>query len=120
MTMQMPEKIRVRGNFHTTYATPLSGWLSLMEAEGRPAGFRVSCSACWRGYVGTWEVRDDALWVMDIHATGPDGREISAQDIFPGRDFPVLADWFSGEIRLSESGERFFFSAGQLIDNISS
>lgn len=46
-------------------------------------------TACWRGYQGTWEVRDGRFYLVSIAG--------SLQLV--GTD-PLLAEWFSGTIRL--------------------
>jgi len=46
-------------------------------------------TACWRGYVGTWEIRDNRFYLVDIK-----GRfRKTAKE-------PILADWFSGVLRV--------------------
>lgn len=52
-------------------------------------GIILSSTACWRGYLGTWEIKDGRF-----HLVGLKGR-------FQLRDGdPILADWFSGVLRL--------------------
>lgn len=49
----------------------------------------IGSTACWRGYIGSWEVRDGRLYL-----TGVQGRyEVLG-------DEPVPADWFSGVLRV--------------------
>ena len=46
-------------------------------------------TACWRGYQGTWEIRDGRFYLVGLR-----GR-------FQLRDGgPILADWFSGVLRI--------------------
>ena len=46
-------------------------------------------TACWRGYIGTWEVRDDRFYLVDIEGLWrKEG------------DDPILADWFTGTLRI--------------------
>jgi len=66
--------------------------------ESKSEGEEVLCSeldlilgstACWRRYVGTWEVRDGQLFLTSI-----EGRFKLV-----GKE-PVLADWFMGVLRV--------------------
>lgn len=49
----------------------------------------VYSTACWRGYIGTWEIRDDHFYLVNL----------SGKLRLRG-DEPLLADWFSGTIRV--------------------
>ena len=55
-----------------------------------PQGYLTGSTACWRLYVAWWRIRDDALFLA-----GFTGRYALAEGE------PLLAEWFSGEIRLS-------------------
>ncbi len=52
----------------------------------------ILCStACWRGYQGTWEIRDGRFYLVGLR-----GRfQLREGD-------PILADWFSGVLRVSQ------------------
>jgi hypothetical protein len=49
----------------------------------------VGSTSCWRGYVGTWEIRDDRFFL----------RGLVGRYRLTGRE-PLLADWFTGVIRV--------------------
>lgn len=55
-------------------------------------GQRVISSACWRGYQGTWEVRDTRFFLNEIR-----GR-------WKLQGEPMLANWFSGTIKIPQGG----------------
>jgi hypothetical protein len=64
---------------------------SLAAKEGTPSF--VFSTACWRGYVGTWEVRDGRLYLVKLQ-----GRcEMSGEG-------PIPADWVSGWVRVPRGG----------------
>src|SRR5262249_56596893 len=70
-----------------------------LEHCGRPVPeFGGMSSACWRGYEGTWEVRDDALHLVQL--AGPHGhdRRDGLGVMFPEHSGSVEATWFSGEV----------------------
>lgn len=54
-------------------------------------GFAMS--ACWRGYVGTWEVKTDKLYLV----------ELSGQYMLKD-NAPIFADWFTGTIVAPQGG----------------
>jgi len=51
----------------------------------------VYSTACWRHYVGTWEIRDGRFFLVDVR-----GR----YRLLPGD--PLFADWFSGVLRVPQ------------------
>lgn len=51
----------------------------------------VFSSACWRGYFGTWELKDGKLYLMSV-----DGRF----DIIG--DEPIFADWVTAVLRIPD------------------
>lgn len=51
--------------------------------------FLTGSTACWRGYVGTWKIEDNRLWLVELI-----GRFRLA---VPG---PVFADWVTGVLRV--------------------
>lgn len=55
-------------------------------------------TACWRGYVATWEIADDAFYLTDIHGPITDAPP-PWRKITPGR---ILATWFSGVLRINQ------------------
>lgn len=99
MTAQAHEGLRFRDRDTSMAACPLN------QAFGpdfpRPAFAHMS-SACWRGYVGKWEIRDDLLHLTDLRGnvtdtTPPDVRRtkpIGLTDLFPHAPADgVFADW---------------------------
>lgn len=49
----------------------------------------VFCTACWREYIGTWEIKHDKFYLSDIA-----GRYKLLEAA------PILADWFTGILRI--------------------
>ncbi len=49
----------------------------------------VFSTACWRQYIGTWEIKDGKFYLVDI---------IGRYKVVSGS--PIFADWFSGVIRI--------------------
>ena len=104
---QYPEKLRIDGKEEQLMATPLEDfWCPL---HPRPESLSQTSWACWRGYIGTWEIIDNKLCLLRIerHEIWPKGDtfaeqvlEIPLQPLL-GTDGPVSADWFSGVLRVA-------------------
>ena len=59
-------------------------------------------TACWRGYVGEWEISADRLYLVGVEGMLNDGTEATLETIFPGFPDRVFAHWYSGTIRLPQ------------------
>ena len=60
----------------------------------------------WRGYISKWSIEDGMLYLTDLHgfiSTDDNGelinKSVGMDYLFPGQD-KVLADWYSGVLRL--------------------
>ena len=51
----------------------------------------VISSACWRHYIGTWEIKDDRFYL----------KKLSGMYKINGRE-ALFADWFSGTLRVPQ------------------
>lgn len=49
----------------------------------------IFSTACWRNYIGTWEIKDDRLYLTRVRGI----YELIGEE-------PLFADWFSGDIRI--------------------
>src|SRR5688572_24912764 len=92
MTFQMRDTLRYRGQDRPIRALPLQSF------GGRLPQFPGLSSACWRGYLASWEVRDDTLHLVAFKGPfrGPPPNALGP--LFPGNSGSVEADWFSGEV----------------------
>lgn len=70
-----------------TTAEQLEAAIDLALAKG--ADPRLHSTACWRGYQGVWEIREDKFYLVAVHG---DPEFLPAQ--------PILADWFTGVLRI--------------------
>ncbi len=99
-TAQFPDYLVYNGETVSIFSNPLESFFS--EQNPRPDNlFRYSCTACWRGYVATWEVKDGKLYLVKaIEGTcDSNAPEIDMSKVF-GRKLPVEATWFSGVLRI--------------------
>jgi hypothetical protein len=86
----------------TDYDKCIATWI---DAEGvehveEESPFIFS-TACWRQYIGTWEIKDDRFYLV-----GLTGRIRLAR---PG---PLFADWFTGVLRVRLGNEMVYVHMG--------
>jgi len=89
MTTQVKERIIIDGEKY-----PLLNALSLPEDDTKikqKEGPTYTRSSCWRGYVGTWEIKDDKLYLIDFSS--------GKYDVLV--NLPMLADWISGTAKVA-------------------
>ena len=97
MTAQMAEILWIEGKKHYMFSNPLEDYF--IESEGRPS-FRKASTACWRGYVGEWEVKDKRLYLRRLEGALIDGKNVTVASLFPDEEKPVFAHWFTGTVRV--------------------
>jgi hypothetical protein len=113
MTAQASERIVFDGRPYSLNADPLSPLVAAHNLDLRdPDGHT---SACWRGYVGTWEVLGGTLHllhlnhlIMEVTPFSPEARKSLFQAV-PCQDFPIPARWFSGRLRVA-TGRMLIYS----------
>ena len=109
MTAQVSEKLFHNGTNYALCAEPLEKYLK----EQRPdIDFVWDSTACWRGYQGTWQIREGKLYLTGLEGRlRKPGERMQFPEKFPENDpdafkkcFPDLgedglfAGWFSGEV----------------------
>ena len=105
MTAQMPDVLIYKGEKLELFCNPLEIYFE-REERARPS-FVPWHTANWRGYVATWEIDDDRLYLMGIVGriqAGPDpwmdSRMFALDDLFPECGDRVEAKWFTGQLRV--------------------
>ena len=89
MTTQVKEQIIIDGQKY-----PLLNAMSLPEDDSiiqHKKGVIETSSNCWRGYVGTWEIKADTLYLIDFSS--------GKYDVLV--NLPILADWISGTAKIA-------------------
>ncbi|MAQ69691.1 MAG: hypothetical protein CMD23_01175 [Flavobacteriales bacterium] len=74
---------------------PLSSYLK----NRKDIDFVFHSTACWRGYLGTWEIRDRKLFLIDFKGWLKGHNEVDLSYLFPEKN-EVFADWFNEKIRI--------------------
>lgn len=90
MTPQIPERLILNGvEKPILYLHPLlpENHPQILDVGTGKLSFIHGSSACWRRYEGTWEIKQDKLYLV-----GLSGQFRLVDNI------PVFADWFSGKI----------------------
>lgn len=93
MTAQFYENLLYNGEVFSMAEIPLYDYLEQNNIIIPDA----DCTACWRGYIGKWEIINDKLFLTSLNVLG--NRNLNINSYFPGKT-KVFADWYSGEIRL--------------------
>jgi hypothetical protein len=97
MTAQAGERLFYKGEETWMAAEPLNQYLQ----NRNDIKFISSSTACWRGYFGQWEIKDNKLYLIAFKAYLEGYREVDLSYLFP-RQKQVIADWFSGKIRVPQ------------------
>lgn len=103
MTAQSMEMIFFKNQKLYMATEPLQPYLDSLAEKPR---FFPNSTSCWRGYHGTWEIRDNRLLLIHLVCYRADLKigkiwEVDMDFLFPGQ-IEVFADWFTGEIRIPQ------------------
>ena len=81
MTAQISEKLLFEGERHAMCTNPLGDYCAL---GGELPNFESNCTALWRGYVGTWEVINERLYLIDLSGELESGEDANLETVFLG------------------------------------
>ena len=109
MTAQIAENLRYQGEDVAMCTNPLGDYFAMGGVNPR---FESNCTALWRGYVGSWEIVDERLYLVGLSGTLEDGTYATLATVFP--DFPdrVFAHWYSGTIRIPQGKQLQYVHMG--------
>lgn len=99
MTAQVPERLMYAGETHRLAKASLEDYFRL---SGTRSPFQWPHTALWRGYVGTWEILDNRLYLLALEGHLDNGAQGSLATIFPGYPDRVFAHWFTGHLRVPQ------------------
>lgn len=103
MTAQVSEHLVYEGKSYALCSFPLEGYFTL---AGHKPEFERPHTACWRGYVGRWEVLDRRLYLVGLQAWLKNGDKVTGTDfLFPGFPERVFAHWCNDILRIPQ-GQR--------------
>lgn len=99
MTAQTPEKLIYQGEQLTLCTEPLAYYPGIRPVQ-HP--YDYPSTSLWRGYIGTWAIESDRLYLKALqrwkHVAGQ-RVAVDIEDLFPGYQDGVFAHWFTGELR---------------------
>jgi hypothetical protein len=111
MTAQFTEVLHYKGEQLSLRTHPLSAYFAQM---GVFPEFQDKSTACWRRYVGHWEILLDRLYLVDISATYSDGLDVTLDSLFPGFEERVFAHWYSGVLIIPQGKMTKYVHMGYL------
>jgi hypothetical protein len=101
-TAQASDLLIVQGKEFALNTNPLE--TQLEQKQWKPPEEAVISSGNWRGYIATWEVKDDKLFLKNVTILVGDHKDESGylrkpiiSDLYPGAS-EVLADWYTGAL----------------------
>ena len=109
MTAQMPEILLHRGMRLSMAACPLEDYLKRIPKKRRPDLVWTS-TACWRGYIGTWEILDSCLYLIGMHAHIKVGEQVVQADL------DVVLPWVKGCLRATWVNDLVRCPEGRLVE----
>ena len=77
---------------------PLSSYFAM---SGRTPDFTFTNTANWRGYVGSWEILNDRLYLIGLRGHLSNGGIATLVTVFPGFPDRAYAHWYSGTLRVA-------------------
>ncbi|MGE4279340.1 MAG: OmpA family protein [Magnetospirillum sp.] len=106
-TNQLPDKIIIDGAApqdllpYDFMKTPL--WEAFRDPEMMVQWKAIAnsghCTALYRGYVATWEIKEGGLYLTKVKiGQCGQGDAVPLAELFPGSTGPIPATWFSGEL----------------------
>ena len=99
MTAQIGENIIYKDKKYVMCTEPLSDFFNL---SGISIEFCEPITALWRGYIGTWEIKENRLYLISIEGNLKNDKEVVLEDIFPSYPGRVFAHWYSGVLRIPD------------------
>lgn len=100
MTAQASETLIHEGEKVEMCSLPLEDYFRM---RGETPNFKRWGTACYRGYVGTWEISDGRLFLVKLSALTEAGDAVNyLETLFPESPERVFAHWYTDTIRLPQ------------------
>jgi len=94
MTAQFRDKLKYNGKQYSLATEPLRPYLQAMDIE-----YPSTSTANYRGYIASWEVKDDKLFLVNLVIPGFTPGMDCEGDLFHGED-KTFAEWYTGKLRI--------------------
>lgn len=104
MTQQWEEELIYEGKRYSLPETPLEAWFEITgrRLPPRPDGKDLLVSTLWRGYVGSWEIADNRLYLIGLDGSEVEWPELCLASVFPEHPDRVFAHWFTGTLTVPQ------------------
>jgi hypothetical protein len=102
-TAQRGERLIYQGKTNRLATLPLEPYLkkhNLRLSQVSPPKKYMMRTSCWRGYVGTWQIKDGHLWL--VSAEHVDGTQVQLTKVFTNQAPPIKATWYSGTLHVTQ------------------
>lgn len=112
-TAQMPDLLVYEGKTVSIFSNPLEAYFD--KNHPRPNElFKFSCTANWRGYLATWQIKDGFLYLLKLAEGSCDEKaaEIPLAKLFPKQKAPIKASWFSGVLIIPQGEQLEYVHMG--------
>lgn len=96
MTDQVTEILIVQGEELWMCTDVLEAYFVSAETK---SPFKWQSTDCRRGYIGTWTIENDRLYLISMEGRTAHGTPLNLAHLFPGNRDRAFAHWYSGEIR---------------------
>ena len=90
MTAQASERLIYKGERLSLCTEPLGPFI---QNNGLDYKFDVTSTALWRGYIGTWTIEQERLYLVAIDGS------VGMDKLFPGFSDGVFAHWYTSTLR---------------------
>jgi len=97
LTIQAGDILSYNGEKTTIATEPLKSYLETRS----DVGFIFKSTGLVRGYIGTWEIKNNQLYLISLLGFVDNNKKVDLSYLFPNKT-EVFADWFSGDIRIPE------------------
>jgi hypothetical protein len=106
MTAQVPDWILFQNEKLMLISLPFDSYLKLHPPI---SPFQARSTGNWRGYVATWEIRENKLFLVNLEGIFKNGNEAKLTTFFPQNTNGIFADWVN---------ETLFIPFGKLLNYI--
>lgn len=97
-TAQIPDFLIYKGDTLAIYANPLESYFDkILRPDSIFDKYGYNSTACWRGYIGYWELKNDSLFLLELNGYS---QKIDLSLILKDKDpnKKIFADWVNQSI----------------------
>jgi len=102
MTAQIKERLYIDDIEYGIATEPLQPYINNLNYKLK---FLIDTTACWRGYIGEWQLIEDKLFLKAINGIIyneiDEAEVVDINYLFPNQD-KVFANWYTGIIRVPD------------------